>query len=158
MCTIDVHNRDVVGKLISMKAENSQEFAWLSQLRHRWEEKKKECLVNICDAEFKYSNEYLGNTPRLVITPLTDRCYITLTQSLHLTMSGAPAGPAGPALYLSLSLSLSASTYLTLYHCLNFSLSHSISPLTPLFLFLNSFFLHPSLKFFSLHLYLTLCL
>ncbi|XP_053322781.1 dynein axonemal heavy chain 11 [Spea bombifrons] len=95
ICTIDVHARDVVAKLISHKVTNSQDFAWLSQLRHRWDEKDKHCFANICDAQFQYSYEYLGNTARLVITPLTDRCYITLTQSLHLTMSGAPAGPAG---------------------------------------------------------------
>uniref|UniRef100_A0A3P9AKI4 Dynein axonemal heavy chain 17 n=1 Tax=Esox lucius TaxID=8010 RepID=A0A3P9AKI4_ESOLU len=92
ICTIDVHARDVVAKVI---VENSQAFVWLSQLRHRWDEKERHCFANICDAQFLYSYEYLGNTPRLVITPLTDRCYITLTQSLHLTMSGAPAGPAG---------------------------------------------------------------
>ncbi|KAG8514707.1 Dynein heavy chain 11, axonemal, partial [Galemys pyrenaicus] len=86
ICTIDVHARDVV---------SPQAFAWLSQLRHQWEETQKHCFVNICDARFQYFYEYLGNSPRLVITPLTDRCYITLTQSLHLTMSGAPAGPAG---------------------------------------------------------------
>ncbi|KAM7382161.1 hypothetical protein PAMA_012837 [Pampus argenteus] len=95
ICTIDVHARDVVAKMIAQKVENSQAFVWLSQLRHRWDEKDKHCFANICDAQFLYSYEYLGNTPRLVITPLTDRCYITLTQSLHLTMSGAPAGPAG---------------------------------------------------------------
>ncbi|TPP61873.1 Dynein beta chain ciliary [Fasciola gigantica] len=95
LCTIDVHNRDIVGKLITQKVESSQAFTWLSQLRHRWDDSKQDCFANICDAQFAYAYEYLGNTPRLVITPLTDRCYITLTQSLHLCMSGAPAGPAG---------------------------------------------------------------
>ncbi|NXA80882.1 DYH9 protein, partial [Thryothorus ludovicianus] len=95
ICTIDVHARDVVAKLIAQKVDSGQAFLWLSQLRHRWSDEERHCWANICDAQFLYSYEYLGNTPRLVITPLTDRCYITLTQSLHLTMSGAPAGPAG---------------------------------------------------------------
>uniref|UniRef100_A0AAY4DTA3 Dynein, axonemal, heavy polypeptide 9 like n=1 Tax=Denticeps clupeoides TaxID=299321 RepID=A0AAY4DTA3_9TELE len=95
LCTIDVHARDVVAKLITQKVTSAQAFVWLSQLRHRWDEQQKHCYINICDAQFQFSYEYLGNTNRLVITPLTDRCYITLTQSLHLTMSGAPSGPAG---------------------------------------------------------------
>lgn len=60
--------------------ESSQAFTWQSQLRHRWDEEKRHCFANICDAQIQYSYEYLGNTPRLVITPLTDRW-------------GAPAGP-----------------------------------------------------------------
>ncbi|XP_061653101.1 dynein axonemal heavy chain 11 [Phyllopteryx taeniolatus] len=95
VCTIDVHARDVVASLITQKVTTGQSFAWLSQLRHRWDDKTRHCYVDICDAQFRFSYEYLGNTNRLVITPLTDRCYVTLTQSLHLTMSGAPSGPAG---------------------------------------------------------------
>ncbi|XP_061866833.1 dynein axonemal heavy chain 17 isoform X5 [Colius striatus] len=95
ICTIDVHARDVVAKMILAKVESAQAFTWQSQLRHRWDEGGRHCYANICDAQLQYAYEYLGNTPRLVITPLTDRCYITLTQSLHLYMGGAPAGPAG---------------------------------------------------------------
>ena len=95
ICTLDVHSRDIVLKMISEKTETASAFLWCAQLRARWSDLDNHAYINICDAQFKYSYEYLGNTPRLVVTPLTDRCYITLTQSLHLIMGGAPAGPAG---------------------------------------------------------------
>ena len=82
--TIDVHERDVVEAFINQKILSAEHFYWQRQLKFYWElkhpkDEKKNCIVRICDWTTYYNYEYVGNCGRLVITPLTDRCYITLT-------------------------------------------------------------------------------
>ena len=94
-----VHQRDVIRLLISQDVKDDKDFSWLYQMRFYIDETVPEPLeklsVQMAQAVFPYGYEYLGVPDRLVQTPLTDRCYLTLTQALNLRLGGAPFGPAG---------------------------------------------------------------
>ncbi|XP_069776189.1 dynein axonemal heavy chain 2 isoform X3 [Narcine bancroftii] len=95
LVTVEVHARDVIDKLYKMNILDVTAFDWLSQLRLYWDKDLDDCLIRQTNTSFQYGYEYLGNSGRLVITPLTDRCYMTLTTALHLHRGGSPKGPAG---------------------------------------------------------------
>ncbi|XP_056602848.1 dynein axonemal heavy chain 10 isoform X1 [Triplophysa dalaica] len=92
---IDVHARDIVDAFVRDGITDTCEFEWESQLRFYWVKEPDELFVRQCSAQFSYGYEYMGLNGRLVITPLTDRIYLTLTQALSMFLGGAPAGPAG---------------------------------------------------------------
>ncbi|XP_053575219.1 dynein axonemal heavy chain 3-like [Bombina bombina] len=93
LITIDVHARDVVSNLNNLRTSSTSDFNWISQLRYYWEENS--VVVRMVTTTVPYGYEYLGNIGRLVLTPLTDRCFRTLMGALQLNLGGAPEGPAG---------------------------------------------------------------
>ena len=95
MLIIDVHARDIIDKFVRDSILDEREFAWESQLRFYWDREEDTCVIRQCTGSFHFGYEYGGLAGRLVITPLTDRCYMTLTQALTFHLGGSPAGPAG---------------------------------------------------------------
>lgn len=95
LITIDVHNRDIIHNLSTSRINSAGDFEWTKHLRYYWNVDADTCHVKMSNSTFNYGYEYLGCSTRLVITPLTDRCYLTLTGAMQLNLGGSPVGPAG---------------------------------------------------------------
>ena len=95
LITIDVHARDIITEMVRIKVNDSANFEWVKQQRYYWDTEIDNSVVRMSNAMYVYGYEYLGAGTRLVITPLTDRCYLCLMGALQLDLGGAPAGPAG---------------------------------------------------------------
>jgi dynein heavy chain len=92
---VDVHARDIVDRFVRDSILDAKEFEWESQLRFYWQKDINNIKIMQCTGVFDFGYEYEGLNGRLVITPLTDRCIMTITTALTFKLGGAPAGPAG---------------------------------------------------------------
>ena len=99
LITESVHQRDVARILEEQAVASTKDFRWQYYMRFYFNPKETDPLnklaIRMGNASFRYGFEYLGVSDKLVQTPLTDKCFLTLTQALSLRMGGAPFGPAG---------------------------------------------------------------
>ncbi|KAF5017382.1 hypothetical protein F66182_10692, partial [Fusarium sp. NRRL 66182] len=93
-----VHQRDTIEKLINANANSTNHYLWQLQMRYVYNPEGEfldRLHIQMANAKLNYGFEYLGVPERLVRTPLTDRCFLTLTQALCQRLGGSPYGPAG---------------------------------------------------------------
>lgn len=95
LLVLHTHNIEIVKRLIDRECDRVQDFEWQMQLRYYWDAESDNCIIRQTNTEFKYGYEYIGNNNRLVITPLSERCIMTLTGALQMKLGGNPMGPAG---------------------------------------------------------------
>jgi len=91
LITIQVYQAEAYNKIIGGDFEMEKQ----KTVRMEWKRDSKELEVKIADFAFKYFYEFLKTTEKLVITPLTDRCYIAMAQAIHLQCGGCVFGPHG---------------------------------------------------------------
>lgn len=81
----------MITEMVKLQVDDVSSFEWQKQLRYYWDITMDNCAVRMSNSIYTYGYEYLGSSPRLVITPLTVRrnihvCYIG-SGSLCLSMS-----------------------------------------------------------------------
>ena len=98
LITLLVHKRDIIHKLLSLLSKGSkgltQSFEWSSQVKYEYSNEDASLSVKILDARFTYGMEYQGACSRIVLTPMTDKCFVSLAQAVKCRMVGMCVGPS----------------------------------------------------------------
>lgn len=91
----NVHNRDITKALVDENVQSLNDYAWIRQIKYYWDINQQDIQIKQGHASFGYGYEYIGHAKRLVMTPLTELCYLTLTSALAIQQGGALTGPSG---------------------------------------------------------------
>ena len=78
-----LYQRDMVELLIEKNVYDINDFEWQSHIRLTWTGIEPGCRVDCGGWSTYQQNEYLGSSPRLALTPLTNRYFVFISSALR---------------------------------------------------------------------------
>jgi dynein heavy chain len=75
-----LHGQEVVQRMVEEAPSSRHGFVWAMHLKLRFEPRSAACAASLAYFERALAHEYVGGAPSLVVTPLTDRCFLSLAQ------------------------------------------------------------------------------
>jgi len=98
MILVDIHNKEVIESLQALEVANLNTYEWQSELRYYTHMNSQSLISPQCQIfTFKrdYGFDYLSDWLRLVMTPMTTRCYRALLSAIHTFRGGSIEGAMG---------------------------------------------------------------
>eukprot|EP00960_Hanusia_phi_P073138 767948-Hanusia_phi.AAC.10 len=86
---------EIMEKLVQENTSSKNSFEWQSQKRMYMNFETCRSYGEIFDLKKEYAHEFLGTLERVVVTPMTQRCQISMANAASLLQIGALIGPRG---------------------------------------------------------------
>ncbi|KAL4232681.1 hypothetical protein ACF0H5_007369 [Mactra antiquata] len=117
MITTSQFLRDALDNMCQRKLREVSDFEWRRSIRCYYQpvveevfptsssdskgvtpeitEERYEPLIWILDTSYQYGNEFYGTNTGVALTPITERCFLTMSQALQRYQGSAVTGPVG---------------------------------------------------------------
>lgn len=90
-----LHQAWVVERLISNSVSDVDDFYWRNQLKAFYDIATQQAYFMIRDMRMDYQYNYIGNSPNLVITELSEACYAYMFEARKFGKGFGAWGPLG---------------------------------------------------------------
>ena len=120
MIGVHIYQKEAFDEVVKAKIKDANSFDWQKQIRFDWKYEEDHLVAIMMDTPMVYQNEFFGCKERLVITPLTSRCYITIFQALSMHLGVANFGPAGTGKTMAIKdVGRTLGKYVVIFNCSN---------------------------------------
>lgn len=91
LCITDLYTLEVTQMLIDNQNIKIDDFQWIAQLRYYWIDGT--VVIKMLNSIVQFGYEYVGNFERMIMTPLTERCYHTVFLAFQHHLNASIEGP-----------------------------------------------------------------